>query len=75
MRQFLPFNQVDSMKKTQSDIVDTAEINDVYIKNLQSFEPINILACMSQGLGKTTTNAVKLGIEHPYRSVTNWSGQ
>ena len=63
------------MKKTQSDIVDTAEINDVYIKNLQSFEPINILACMSQGLGKTTTNAVKLGIEHPYRSVANWSGQ
>ena len=27
MRQFLPFTQVDSMKKTQSDIVDTDNIS------------------------------------------------
>ena len=68
-RQFLPFIQVDSMKKPQIDVVDPGDVSDDYINNLQSFEPINILACTSQGLGKITTKTAKLGIERPYREV------
>ena len=65
MRQFLPFNQIDPMKKTQIDIVDPEEINDVYINNLQSFELITILALASRGPEKAKSKAVKLGTNSP----------
>ena len=53
------------MKKTQIDIVDPEEINDVYINNLQSFELITILALASRGPEKAKSKAVKLGTNSP----------
>ena len=47
MRQFLPFNQIYSMKKTQIGVVGLEETSDIYINNLQSFKAINILALAS----------------------------
>ena len=34
MRQFLPFNQIDSMKKTQIGVVGLEDTSDIYINNL-----------------------------------------
>ena len=69
MRQFLPFNQIDSMQKTQLGVVGSGDISDVYINNFQSFKAINILARASRGPEKAKTKAAKFGIERPYRKV------
>ena len=69
MRQFLPFNQIDLMKKTQIGVVGSGDISYVYINNLQSFKAINILALASRGPEKAKIKAAKFGIERPYRKV------
>ena len=53
------------MKKTQIGIVGLGDISDVYINNLQSFEPLNTLALASWGLEKAQTKAAKFGIDTP----------
>ena len=65
MRQFLPFNQIDSMKKTQIGVVGLEDTSDVYINNLQSFNAINILALASRGLEKAQTKTAKFGVDTP----------
>ena len=65
MRQFLPFNQIDSMKKTQIGVVGLEDTSDIYINNLQSFKAINILALASRGPEKGHTKAAKFGVDTP----------
>ena len=65
MRQFLPFNQIDSMKKTQIGVVGLEDTSDVYINNLQSFKAINILALASRGREKAQTKTAKFGVDTP----------
>ena len=65
MRQFLPFNQIDSMKKTQIGVVGLEDTSDIYINNLQSFKAINILALVSRGPEKGYTKAAKFGVDTP----------
>ena len=65
MRKFLPFNQIDSMEKTQIGVVGSGDISDVYINNLQSFKAINILASADRGPEKGYTKAAKFGVDTP----------
>ncbi len=65
MKQFLPFIQVNSMKKIKIGVVGLGDISDVYINNLKSFEAIQLLACASRGLEKAQTKAAKLGFDTP----------